>query len=556
MSANRFMTLVVSACALLSFAACSRSSSKALSASPEDGTPAPALTPTPSPTQPEPSLAVTCAPASATAGQGPVTCAAALANADGTIAWTLTGPGSLSASTGAAVHYAPPIQLDADAISRVVAAAAGLAASFDIHVSPSAKRASGISGHVVDAGGHPVAGVMARVAGYAATTTDDAGAFTIPEVAPPYDLVLSTSGLGRIVEVYAGLTRTDPTVAIYQAGLAATGIGDRSANLAGRVSGGDPAAKGGHNYQGVLFASTELPAGDPLEAVGTAVARPPDSYKFPVSWRGTGSLRGAVLAVQWRADPGTAAPTAYWLAMALDVDVADGATTSIPPLELSAVPAVTTVGTVRLPPRYALKLTSAQMTPWTQKSPFSLFHDDNAGVPWGDPPIFRYVLPTLVGTDLQLCARAANTAPGHLDSVAMGCVEASGLAAVDVPVTAAPEPFVPANGANAVGLDTVFAWQPFPEGVNVLEVTPDGPDAPAFLVFTASSRAALPDLGDEALSLPSRASYHWRVRGLAPVASVDALAAPGAVPPPLDYPSPHGSRWAWGRSTAYQFTAR
>ncbi len=557
MSANRPTTLAVIAGAFMAFTACSRSSSKAPSAGPPDDTPAPTPTPTPSATQPEPSLAVTCAPASVTAGQGPVTCTTALANADGTIAWTLTGPGSLSSSTGAAVDYAPPAQLDAGATAHVVAAAAGLTASFDVHVSPSAPPpASGISGHVVDAGGHPVAGVVARVAGHAAATTDGAGAFTIPEVTPPYDLVLSTSGSGRTVQVYAGLTRADPTAAIYQAGLAATGVGDRSANLAGQVNGGDPEAAARGDFQGVLFASAELPAGDPLDVVGVAIAPPSASYELPMSWRGTGSLRGAVLAVQWRADLNTAAPTAYWLATAPDVNVADGATASIPSLDLAAVPAVTTQGTVRLPPRYALKLTSAQLAPATQGPSFLLFYDDNAGVPWGDPPIFRYVLPALDGAALQLCARAANTAAGHLDSAAMGCVEASGLAAVDIPVTAAPEPLVPANGANAVGLDTVFAWQPFPEGMNVLEVTPDGTDAPAFLVFTAASRATLPDLGEAALALPSGASYHWRVRGLAPVDSVDALAAPGAVPLPLDYPSPHGPRWAWGRSTAYQFTVR
>jgi hypothetical protein len=138
----------------------------------------------------------------------------------------------------------------------------------------------------------------------------------------------------------------------------------------------------------------------------------------------------------------------------------------------------------------------------------------------------------------------------------MGCVDACGLAAVDVVVRAAPEPLAPANGANAVGLGTVFAWQPVPDGVHVLEVTPDGPDAATFLVFTAASSAALPDLGETALGLPSGASYHWRVRGFAPVASVDAFAAPGTVPLPLDYPPPHGPRWAWGRSTAYQFTVR
>jgi hypothetical protein len=567
MSVNRPALSAVIAGALLSLAACSRSSIK----TPIDGPPnagplevQPTPTPTPTlganpdapPPQSNPSLASSCARASVIAGQGPVACTATLANADGAIAWTLIGPGSLSSSTNASANYTPPAFLNADATARVVAEAAGLMASFDIHVLPFAPLSPGVSGHVVDAYGNPVAGVIARVAGHAPATTDYSGAFSFSEITPPYDLVLSTPGPRRTIEVYAGLTRVDPTVAMYQAGSAPPGAGDRSASLAGQVTGGDPEAMARGDFQGVLFASSELPACDALDVLGVAIAAPPDSYKFPVSWRGASTLQGAVLAMQWRADSNTGAPTAYWLATAPEVSIADGATASIPPLALATAPVVTTEGIVRLPAGYSLKLTSVQLSPAAQSPAFSLFYDDNAGLPWGNQPIFHYILPVLDGAALQLCARAASTAAPRLDSVAMGCVQASGLAAVEVPVEAAPEPFSPVNGANAVGLDTVFTWRPFPESVTALEVTPDGTDAPAFLVFTADSRASLPDLSEPALALPSGTSYHWRVRGFAPVASVDALATPGAVPMPLDYPSPRGSRWAWGRSTSYQFRVR
>jgi hypothetical protein len=550
--ANCSMVPAMIAGALLAMTACSRSSSTARSARPPDDT---ASAPVAIPAAPEPSFAVTCAPAFVTAGLGRVTCTATPASAGIAIEWSLSGPGALSTSRNESVDYAPPERLDADATARVVAAAAGLTASFEVHVLRSARLAPRVSGHVVDAEGYPVAGIVARVAGHEAATTDEAGAFTISGVQPPYDLVLSTLGPGRTAQVYAGLTRADPTVALYRPGLAAADGLERRANLAGQVMGGDPAGVG-DSFQGVLFASAGLPSRDPLDAVGVAIAPPPSSYEFPVSWRGASTLHGAMLAVQWRSDPGTAAPTAYWHATAPDVEVADGATAAVPLLELAATPVVTTKGTVRLPPDYAMKLVLAQWAPATQGPAFSLFYDDNGGAKWGAPPIFHYVLPVLDGASLQLCARAVSTAARRGDSVAMGCVDACGLAAIDVVVRAAPEPLAPANGANAVGLDTVFAWQPVPEGVHVLEVTPDGPDAPTFLVVTAASSATLPNLGESALGLPSGASYHWRVRGFAPVANLDALAAPGAAPLPLDYPSPHGPRWAWGRSTAYQFIVR
>lgn len=555
MPANRPVMPVLITGALLAIAACSRASSKTPGAGPpDDPDSAPAPTNSPSATAP-PSLAASCELASIGAGRGPVACTATLTNADDAITWTLTGPGALSSSTGAAVDYTPPALLDAEASAHVVAAVAGLMASFEIRVLPGPPT-RGVSGHVVDAVGHPVAGVVARVAGHAAATTDEAGAFTILEVAPPYDLVLSTSGPGRSVSVYAGLTRNDPTVAIYQDSMAATGVADRSAELAGQVQGGDQAGKLRRDYQSVLFGSAEMPAGDPLEVLGVGIATPPRSYRFPVRWRGASTLHGAVLAVQLRVDPTTATPTAYWLATMPEVEVAHGATASVPPLELAAAKVVTTEGTVRLPPGYALELTSAQLAPAAMGPAFTLFYDDNAGLPWGGLPIFRYVLPALEGAAVRLCARAAGTAAHLLDSVAMGCAEASGLAAVEVAVMAAPEPIVPPNGANAVGPDTVFAWQAFQGGVSVLEATPDDPDDSVFMVFTAGSHATLPDLDDARLALRSRASYHWRVRGLAPVTSVDALAAPSAVPVPLDYPSPPAPRWAWGRSRAYQFIVR
>lgn len=494
----------------------------------------------------EPSLTASCTPPAVTAGQGATTCTAVLTNSTAAISWTLDGPGALSSSAGASVEYQPPTTLSSAAVAHVVATAADLTAPVDVSIAASVGGLT-VQGRAVDPLGFPLADVHVSVAGLPSTTTAADGTFTVPGVVAPYDLVLFTLGKGRTVTVYAGLTRPDPTVAIYQDGLTGAGAAARSATVTGTVTAGD--ANPGGDYQGVLVASAQLPAIDMPFAWGGGVSAPPSSWTWAPSWFGAATLGSSVLAIQWHVDPSMAAPTAYWMGTA-DVTLTDGETASVPPIALSSTPAITTQGTIDLPAHYALDQISAQLAPAAGGPAFPLFWDTNGGA-----TTFTYVLPAMGQGELRLCARASSTDPAHDDDVALGCVDAAGLATVDLPVPAAPRPYAPAKGANAVGMDTTFSWQPLAGGVHALEVRPED-DAPAYLVFTAAARTALPTVGPAELLLPSGAAYTWRVRGFAPVASVDALAAPGAVPLALDDPSPLPGPWSWGRSGAYEFTVR
>jgi hypothetical protein len=93
------------------------------------GSPAPAPTPTPTPPAPTPAVSLTVSPSatSTTPGGAAITLTATVTGSTATPTWTLTGPGTLSASTGAVVTYTPPATgvLDANSTAIVSASLTG-----------------------------------------------------------------------------------------------------------------------------------------------------------------------------------------------------------------------------------------------------------------------------------------------------------------------------------------------------------------------------------------------------------------------------------------------
>ncbi len=86
-----------------------------------------------------PSLAVFPSSASAAAGGGPITFGTALANASGTVTWTLDNPavGTLSASSGPSVAWTPPPSVVQAQSVTLTASAAGVSSAAKIVVVPS-----------------------------------------------------------------------------------------------------------------------------------------------------------------------------------------------------------------------------------------------------------------------------------------------------------------------------------------------------------------------------------------------------------------------------------
>jgi hypothetical protein len=85
-----------------------------------------------------PTLTVNPATLTVTAGSMPATITATLTDTSATVAWSLSGPGSLSAATGATTSYVPPPSANAAAPATVTATAGSLTATASVTVNPSA----------------------------------------------------------------------------------------------------------------------------------------------------------------------------------------------------------------------------------------------------------------------------------------------------------------------------------------------------------------------------------------------------------------------------------
>ena len=127
-------------------------------------TPAPpASGPAPAPA-PAPTLAASAAASSTTAGGQAVALSAVVANSTATVTWTLSGPGSLSASSGASVNYVPPTAdtLSANTQATVTATLGTLTQSVTLDVA----TAPGNTWELTEAPAAEIYGVLQANGGY------------------------------------------------------------------------------------------------------------------------------------------------------------------------------------------------------------------------------------------------------------------------------------------------------------------------------------------------------------------------------------------------------
>jgi len=513
---------------------------------------------TPAPGSPRLDLA--CAADSVTAGGNAVTCTAILHDASGPVSWTLTGPGQLSAAAGDAIDYVPPASISADAVAEIVATAGTLSQSVQIHVlAPAAPGPITLTGKVVDEYASPLEGETVLLDGHPAATTDAAGAFTVDSVETPYDLVIPREG-SRTAFIYQGLTRSDPTVFVYANETGDSGSAAQSTTLTGHVGGGDESEDDRDHYQAVLFASPQVDQGLRSYPPRVSLGELPDDYALPVSWHGSGATTGTLLAIQWRADESTGAPTAYWYAVQEEVTLLPGESQANPaPLKLEAnTEAVETKCTVRLPANYDLLANYVGVSFPSRGIAFRLFRDDisAAGLATGEPYTTNYLLPSIPGASVQVCAVASDSRDYFAGSTSVACADATGVSEVVIDVQRSLQPFSPARTANDVTPAMRYAWSGFEGGVHMARFTPLDEGAPRYYVFTAATNAVLPDLSAQKLGLPAGAQYEWDVRGTAPFADLDAFTASAPVVPPFDFAIGTASRSAWSRSTRYGFTTR
>lgn len=486
-----------------------------------------------------------------------------LARADGAVAWSLSGPGGLSVAEGAETRYVPPAAVAAPTAVEVSAACGGATATAVIQVVP-AERIT-VSGRVLDEDGTPITTEAVLVPGLPPTATASDGTFTIEGVVPPYDLVV-VKGDQKIAFVYRGLTRRDPTIFVWRQADDQTRVPDRAAALNGMVSGGGGAGAPAF----VNFASPEISQWyDPGANASSSIAAP-GPYALELEWAGPITTTGTLLALQYRRDPLSGAPIAYWYAVQPGVTLLAGQPVPLLGPSLALMPAATDTaqGRIVLPARWSLvqKLIGLDF-PGGVRFPvfsdtFSLAHLD-----------YLYEVPDIAGAHAQVCACARDDLDPFVPARSITCV--ARIPAIDPPVRdlrvrEAPEPYLPVNGGTGISYATLLSWTAFEGGVHVVQLVPmhrkpatacpGGScsddvdiDAAKFVIVTAETSTTIPDLRSIGLGLDPGHDYDWRVRGMGPFESVDDFARYPVAVPPFDLPTAPEPEAFWARSRTYAF---
>lgn len=407
-----------------------------------------------------------------------------------------------------------------------------------------------VYGLILNEAGNPIFNQAVFVLGKPATLThtDGDGYFVINGVTPPYDLAMIEDSSNRVF-VYRGLTRKDPTLFVFTQ-CDQTLLRPRQITLTGNLSGGDqylPLPL--DETQVVGFGSREVRMAWDLDGqAGNTVAAIPGPYSLTVSWNGPETTIGTLVALQVRPDPGTGAPSGYWYAEHPNVSLLSPDYLPPPPaLNLTAGPdlmllpvaGANTQGTILVPPAYSLEYKSMSLS--FDKSVFFGPYMQAIYVDQSPATSFKYIAPRIYKAKTQVCAYAAITAPPYAGSFSNTCIDALQPQTDDalLEILAAPQPNAPANGANAVGIGTLFQWSKFKGGVHFVQITPAaGSTNPTYFIFTADTRTTIPDLSAIGLVLGDGA-YSWNVTGFAPFRSVDEFTA--YIPAPALYPTVDGN---------------
>lgn len=454
-----------------------------------------------------PTLSISPPSATIVAGSAPVTFTATLSGSSNAIAWSLTGPGSISATSGTSTAYTPPTSV-ASATSATLTASAGsaLTASATITLNPPAPIT--VAGQVLDSARQPRANV-AVVIGSKSTVTDANGNFTLSNVTPPYNLITVLSTPSKVGMVYQGLTRADPKILYLGTALTPPNAG----TVSGTISGGDA-------LPAPATDRTHVAWGSPETRKDLLVSANP--YTLNLSWFGPTSTTGTLHALQWVVDA-SGLPTSYrGHGTKSGVAVASSGNTLNANVAMSAVSSQNIAGSVSLPASYTLGSKTLAVS-FADNATISLASDSSSTTG------FNYVVPSGIGGTLSVTALGGQTGValtiGQLSGIAPGATGAN----ITLPTAAVP--ILPANAGTGINTSTDFTWTAFSGGIHLVNIQPANATDPAYFVVTSATTGRIPDLSGQGLGLPSGASYSWTVVAIAPYASLDELAGSGNLLP-------------------------
>jgi len=394
-----------------------------------------------------------------------------------------------------------------------------------------------VTGHVIDFWGHKLSGVPVEIGG-TMVTTDDAGAFTIGNVASEYDASLVVEYPdnydGHVFGwVYQGLTRRDPTLQVY------AGLEHQSGNVSITPTHADVTLTAGRT-QSISFGG---PDGNwdftGVDAQGYG--------ETSVGWSGPAKTQETVHGLIFAQDPTSGLPTGYAAYDAKPISL-NGAVSTIFPvtLDMSAktiasgniLGTVTPAGFDTRANRVFLQFTS---------NAFIKLVDDDKGL-----NTFTYKVPTIANSSITFTASEGDAEYGayamaHQDGLAAG---ATGVA-VTIPKPANHLALIPATAVNKVDATTQFTFQAGVGSSGLYVVAFEDGDTSSLktdglFIVTTKKTFKLPKVANDTFALVPATTYYWRVQTHGSLATMDEAAAPGGFLDPFgdDYYhiSPGGPR--------------
>lgn len=442
-------------------------------------------------------LTVTPDSATVVAGTSPILFTATPPGASDEVTWTLTGPGSIDPTTGTTTTYTPPAVLSAATTATLTATSGDLTATVTLTLNRPDPMT--ISGFVISTPGARVAGANVAI-GTQTTTSDANGAFSIPNVIPPYDLVVyDATGDGKAV-IYQGLTRANPNV-IWLAGSGSL----QTSTVEGSISGGDALPE--------VLDRTTVAFGSPEGEDSSNVTNSP--YSLNPEWTGTSATTtGTLHVLQVRPSSGIA--TQYrGYGTRSNVAVVNAGITTSQDLTMSALPGTATIsGAISVPAGYTLANRGLGLE---LPGPALISLGSEASSSLG----FNFVVPTGINSTNALSATALLVGEGQTVGRLSGI--APGTAGVTLQLLRPAVQIAPTDGASGVTSATELSWNPVTGGVHIVSLNGSSGN-PDFVVFTSGTTTHPPDLFALGIVIPSGSAYSWTVTTLAPFANLDDFA--------------------------------
>jgi hypothetical protein len=439
----------------------------------------------------------TATPSTLSFGGGPVS-----------LAWNVTGATMLSIDQGVGTvspdtvgNMTELVPVTTTFTLTATNSAGSVSATAPVTVQPQVTNPT-VNGTVVDINGQPASGQTVLITSGTAfsqmVTTDVNGAFSVPAVPTPYDATIIQA---TIATEYVGLMRADPTLTAFFF------LADnRMAGLSGSFTGGTFPETPGYSTT-LIFDSPQTVhgLGDPTSG----------SYSATIKWPGASTTTGILYALQVHTDGGV--PADYpGFGMLSAVTLTDTSSLGGQNVALSPVTSGALSGSATAPSGYSILYKSIDLQVASNLSLNVLFDPSANGT-------FGYVTPAISNTTLTVTA-AASSALGEFSAV-IKAGESANASGLTFAIPAAPVLTAPPDAGTGVTLTTPFTWTTYPSAVYEFRTESSG--GLTFYVLTASTTATLPDLSAFGLPLPSTTDFSWFVVALAPVATVDLLAAPG-----------------------------